>query len=192
MSQAREVINIADAAKFYFREMMKLCGPGVGRNSFDENPALRNMRSYSDIGYESPARVPASMIKLNPAAVRGRHAILVRHEFHGHRPAVRRKRRVHFSHQLFDRGRIEVMQKTGDQDEIVARSKIHFESVSRNRVVARVNLCRPRIFLSPLPAQPANRPRIFPRADCAARSQRRTRRAPLRYRALSASLPHPR
>ena len=34
----------------YFREMIKLCGPGVGRNSFDENPAFRNMRSYSDIG----------------------------------------------------------------------------------------------------------------------------------------------
>ena len=38
------------------------------------------------------------------------------------------------------------MQKTGDQDEIVAFSKIHFESISRNRVVARVNLRRPRIF----------------------------------------------
>ncbi len=49
MSCAREMI-FADKAKFYFREMMKLCGPGVGRNSFDEKPALRNMRSYSDIG----------------------------------------------------------------------------------------------------------------------------------------------
>ena len=70
MSYAREM-KLADEAKFYFREMMKLCGPGVGRNSFDEKPALRNMRSYSDIGYESPARVAASMIKLNPAAVAG-------------------------------------------------------------------------------------------------------------------------
>src|SRR6201997_5853172 len=65
---AREMI-LADEAKLYFREMMKLCGPGVGRNSFDEKPAFRNMRSYSDIGYESPARVPASMIRLKPAAV---------------------------------------------------------------------------------------------------------------------------
>ena len=67
---AREM-KLADKAKLYFREMMKLCGPGVGRNSFDENPAFRNMRSYSDIGYESPARVPASMIRLKPAAVAG-------------------------------------------------------------------------------------------------------------------------
>src|SRR5579864_7023457 len=70
ISCARE-IALADEAKSHFREMMKLCGPGVGRNSFDEKPALRNMRSYSDIGYESPARVPASMIKLKPAAVEG-------------------------------------------------------------------------------------------------------------------------
>jgi hypothetical protein len=64
-------INIAGETMFYFREMIKLCGPGVGRSSFDEKPALRNMRSYSDIGYESPARVEASMIKLKPAAVAG-------------------------------------------------------------------------------------------------------------------------
>jgi len=70
MSHTREMI-LADEAKFYFREMMKLCGPGVGRNSFDEKPAFRNIRSYSDIGYESPARVPASMIRLKPAAVGG-------------------------------------------------------------------------------------------------------------------------
>ena len=55
ISRARETIfadevKFTDEAKPYFREMMKLCGPGVGRNSFDEKPALRNMRSYSDIG----------------------------------------------------------------------------------------------------------------------------------------------
>jgi hypothetical protein len=63
--------NIANEKTIYFREMMKLCGPGVGRSSFDEKLVFRNMRSYSDIGYESPARVEASMIKLKPAAVAG-------------------------------------------------------------------------------------------------------------------------
>ena len=65
------LMDFADEATHYFREIMKLCGPGVGRSSFDEKPAFRNIRSYSDIGYESPARVDASMIKLNPAAVAG-------------------------------------------------------------------------------------------------------------------------
>jgi hypothetical protein len=76
MSHARERIfagemKFANEAEVYFREMMKLCGPGVGRNSFDAKPAFRNIRSYSDIGYESPARVEASMIRLKPAAVAG-------------------------------------------------------------------------------------------------------------------------
>src|SRR5258707_620937 len=56
----------------YFSETITCCGiPGTGCSVEFANPALRNIFSYSEKVYASPASVFASIITLNAAAVGG-------------------------------------------------------------------------------------------------------------------------
>src|SRR5260221_5630401 len=56
----------------YFSETITCCGiPGTGCSVEFANPALRNIFSYSEKVYASPASVVSSIIRLNAAAVGG-------------------------------------------------------------------------------------------------------------------------
>ena len=85
-----------------------------------ENPALRNIFSYSDKVYASPESVVASITMLNIAGSGWTYPVLIGHEFQRDRLAAGFNAACARAHQFFAGGMIEVVENVGQQNEIVS------------------------------------------------------------------------